>query len=125
VEPDGSLLLVTTHGFGKRCQLKLYAPKGRGTHGITTIDQKSLATIGLIATARVMQEGDEAACITRTGMVLRQKVSDIRTSGRGTRGLHLINVAAEDAVVSLARLLPDNLSTPPENGQPVEGGDRV
>ncbi|WP_236690950.1 DNA gyrase subunit A [Levilinea saccharolytica] len=107
VEPGGYLLVVTENGFGKRTPLEDYPTKGRATGGVTTIDQKSLKTIGKIATARVVQEVDEITAITSAGMVLRLKVSSIRPSGRSTRGVHLINVAEGDAVASLARMAPE------------------
>src|SRR5574341_198720 len=56
VDKDGSLLVVTTGGFGKQTLLREYAPKGRATHGIATIDQKSLTEIGKIAAARVVHK---------------------------------------------------------------------
>ena len=42
VDPKGSLLVVTTGGFGKQTPLKEYTPKGRATQGVATIDQKAL-----------------------------------------------------------------------------------
>ena len=52
VDTEGTLLVVTTGGFGKQTPLKEYSPKGRATSGIATIDQKALGEIGLIAAAR-------------------------------------------------------------------------
>ena len=42
VEKDGSLLVITSGGFGKQTPLKEYTAKGRATGGISTIDQRAL-----------------------------------------------------------------------------------
>jgi DNA gyrase subunit A len=65
VEPDGDLLLVTTRGFGKRTPLADYPAKGRATGGVVTIDPKALATIGIVAAARVVQ-GDRGRRLAMT-----------------------------------------------------------
>ena len=108
VEPGSCLLLVTEHGFGKRTRIEDYPEKGRATGGVTTIDQKTLELTGLIASARVVQDDDEITAMTSAGMVLRLKVNTVRPSGRATRGLHLMDVASGDSVVSMARLKPED-----------------
>ncbi len=106
VEKDGDLLVVTEQGYGKRTPLSEYTPKGRGTHGIATIDQKNLANIGKVSVVRVVQEADELTLISTGGVVLRLKVKDIRPSGRTTRGVHLMNLGEGESVASLARISP-------------------
>ena len=64
VDKDGSLLVVTTGGYGKQTPLSEYTPKGRATAGIATIDQKALEEIGRIAAARVVQKDDDLTIIT-------------------------------------------------------------
>ncbi len=114
VEPDGSLFVITTLGFGKRTPLSEYPVKGRATGGVSTFDTKNLARTGEISAARVVQEADEITCISSAGMVLRLKVADIRQSGRATRGSRLMDVKDGDTVASLARLTPEE--TAEENG---------
>lgn len=112
VEPGGTLLVVTSHGFGKRTPLEEYPLKGRATGGVQTIDQKSLPKIGQIAVARVVQDDDELTIITTGGQAIRLKVSQISISGRSTRGVHLMDLAKDDTVASLARIAATDL----ENG---------
>jgi len=104
VEPNGSLLVVTEKGYGKRTLLNLYNPKGRGTQGQVTIHAKYIPDVGRIADARVVQNDDEVTLISSLGMVLRVKVSEIRSSGKGTRGVRLMNISKGDTVASLARI---------------------
>lgn len=119
VEPDGSLFVITTLGFGKRTPLNEYPVKGRATGGVSTFDSKNLARTGEISAARVVQEADEVTCISSAGMVLRLKVADIRLSGRATRGSRLMDVKDGDTVASLARLTPEE--TVEENGAAKKG----
>jgi DNA gyrase subunit A len=113
VEKEGSLLVVTEQGFGKRTMLEEYTAKGRGTGGMATIDKKNLPKIGKIASARVVTEDDEITIISSAGILIRIKVKDIHPSGRATRGFRLINLASGSTVASVARIfssedLPEN-----------------
>ncbi len=105
VSSSGYLLVVTEKGFGKRTALSEYSPKGRATGGIATIDRKNLDKIGAIAVARVVEEGDEVTLISKAGVALRLKVSEISVSKRATHScLHLMELGANDSIASLARL---------------------
>jgi DNA gyrase subunit A len=109
VEKDGTLLIVTEGGFGKQTPLKDYAPKGRATGGIATIDQKALKEVGRIASARVVQKDDDLTIITSNGVILRLKVKDVKQAGRATRGVHLIKPQQGDSVASVARIAAKDL----------------
>jgi DNA gyrase subunit A len=121
VNRDGSLLIVTTGGFGKQTPLKEYAPKGRGTRGIATMDQKVLPEIGKIAAARVVQNDDELTIITANGVVLRMKVRNIKQTGRATKGVHLIKPQKGDYVATVARIAAEDLKR--AGAQVNENGD--
>ncbi|MCQ3937978.1 MAG: DNA gyrase subunit A [Chloroflexi bacterium] len=109
VEKDGALLVVTTGGFGKQTPLKEYAPKGRATGGIATIDQKAIKEIGKIAAARVVQKDDDLTIMTANGVALRLRVKDVKQSGRATKGVHLIKPQEGDSVASVARISAEDL----------------
>jgi DNA gyrase subunit A len=109
VEKDGSLLIITTKGFGKQTPLDNYAAKGRATSGNFTIDPKALKDIGKIAAARVVQKDDDLTIMTSNGVTLRLKVKDVKQSGRATRGVHLIKPQDADAVASVARISAEDL----------------
>jgi DNA gyrase subunit A len=109
VDKEGSLLIVTTGGFGKRTALKEYMTKGRGSHGVTTIDLDLLPEIGKIAAARVVQNDDDLTLITANGVALRMKVRNIKLSGRATKGVHLIKPQDGDYVATVARIAAEDL----------------
>jgi len=104
VEKDGSLLVVTSGGFGKQTPLKEYSPKGRATGGISTIDQKAIKEIGKIVSARVVQKDDDLTIMTANGQTIRIKNKTVKTAGRATKGVHLIKPQEGDYVASVARI---------------------
>lgn len=128
VQPDGSLLIVTTNGFGKQTPLKEYAPKGRATGGISTIDKKAISIVGKITAARVVQQADHLTLISANGVAIRLKVKDVKVSGRSTRGVRLMRLHDGDYVASVARIAADDLKRAGarvnENGSENEEGQQ-
>lgn len=104
VEPNGYLLVITDKGQGKRTPLDEYLAKGRGTLGVTTISQEAREEIGDIAEAKVVQDGEDITLITRAGIVLRTKVSDISIQGRATQGVRIMDLDEGDSLAALARI---------------------
>jgi len=109
VEKDGSLLVVTSGGFGKQTPLKDYSAKGRATGGISTIDQRALKEIGKIVSARVVQKEDDLTIITSNGVAIRIKNKYVKQAGRATKGVHLIKPQPGDSVASVARIAAEDL----------------
>jgi DNA gyrase subunit A len=109
VQPGGSLLIVTSGGFGKQTPLSEYPAKGRATGGIATIDKKAIAIIGKITSARVVQQDDHLTLISANGVAIRLKVKDVKVSGRSTRGVRLMRLHAGDYVASVARVGTEDL----------------
>jgi DNA gyrase subunit A len=116
VEPGGYLLVASEHGYGKRTTLDEYPSKGRATGGVLTTDPKSLGKIGAIVSARVVQAADEVTLITSAGQALRLKVQQIAVTSRATRGVHLIDLAKDDALVSIARIAASDLDNGNSSG---------
>ena len=122
VDKNGSLLVITTGGFGKQTPLTEYAPKGRATRGIATVDQKVLPEIGKIAAARVVDKEDDLTIITANGVALRLKVKEVKQSGRATKGVHLIKPGEGDYVASVARIAAEDLK---RVGAQMNGEEKV
>ena len=122
LEPDGSLLVITSTGVGKQTPLKDYPAKGRATGGVSTIDQKALKEIGKIVAARVIQKEDDLTIMTSNGVAIRIKVKDVRQAGRSTRGVHLIKPQDGDSVASVARIAAEDLK---KAGAQLNGDEKV
>ena len=109
IEKDGSLLVVTSGGYGKQTSLSAYPAKGRATRGVTTIDTKALDNIGKIVSARIVQKADDLTIITSNGVAIRIKTKDVKQAGRSTKGVHLIKPQPGDSVASMARIAAEDL----------------
>jgi len=109
IEPEGDLLVVTAHGYGKRSPLSEYPAKGRATGGVATIDQKNLGKIGRITVVRVVQPADDLTLMSAYGLVLRTPVTDVPRAGRATRGNVLIKLQEGDSLASVARIAASDL----------------
>ncbi len=113
VEPGGQLLVLTEKGFGKRTPLEDYPVKGRATGGQRTTNPAHFPVVGKVAAARVVQDKDDITIITSGGIALRIRVDGIRVSGRATRGVRIIDLAAGDRIASVARIIDDGTDTQP------------
>jgi DNA gyrase subunit A len=102
LKPGGTILSVTEQGYGKRTELDEYRVQSRGGIGIINI-QTSERNGKVIGIAEVTDE-DELMLITQQGKTLRMAAKGIRTIGRATQGVRLIDIEGEDRAVSIARL---------------------
>jgi DNA gyrase subunit A len=102
VRPGSTLLTVTEHGYGKRTELDEYRVQSRGGVGIINIQttERNGRVVGMAS----VHDEDEFMLITQQGKILRTVSRDIRAIGRATQGVRLIEIDADDRVVSLARL---------------------
>jgi DNA gyrase subunit A len=103
VKPGGTLLTVTERGFGKRTQIDEYRVQSRG--GVGVINIATSERNGQVVGVAYVQEGDEVLLITQQGMIIRMQTNDLRAIGRATQGVRLIDIEADDKVVSVARLV--------------------
>jgi DNA gyrase subunit A len=103
VRPGGTLLTVTERGYGKRTEIDEYRVQSRGGVGIINIATSERN--GLVAGIAYVLETDELLLITQQGMILRMPANGVRSIGRATQGVRLIDIEADDKVVSIARLV--------------------
>ena len=100
LKDDGDLLTVTARGYGKRTALSEYRLQSRGGKGI--INFKVSEKTGHVVGVRQV-EGDEGLLlITHGGQLIRIGLEDIRTIGRATQGVRVMNLGDEDRLVALA-----------------------
>ncbi|MDP2965950.1 MAG: DNA gyrase subunit A [Pelolinea sp.] len=104
VVKDAYLFVVTEKGYGKCTALSQYRTQGRAGKGIATIHLESLKTIGKIASARVVEKGDQITLISNNGIMLRIDVDYIKKAGRATRGVRIMNMDKADNVATVGRI---------------------
>lgn len=101
-KPDADLLVATEKGYGKRTPLLDYRKQTRGGKGIKTMNITDKT--GKIVETAVVDDTDKIAIITSLGIMLKIRVKEIRSIGRSTQGVRLINLGAGDGVAGLARI---------------------
>ncbi len=122
VGETGTILSVTANGYGKRTAIDEYRLQSRGGVGIINI-QTSERNGQVVGTSWV-HDGDEIMVISQQGKVIRMATSDIRTIGRATQGVTLLNLADDEAggdpdrVVSIVRLASDPDAVAPSGDEP-------
>ncbi len=104
--PESTLLVVTEGGMGKRTLVDAYRLQQRGGKGV--INVKTTEKTGRVVAIKSVVETDELVFITRNGVVNRQRVAEIRTIGRATQGVRLVNLDEADQVVDVARVIADD-----------------
>jgi len=102
VAPGATVLTVTENGYGKRTELDEYRVQSRGGVGIINIQttERNGHVVGVVC----VTDDDEWMLITQQGKVLRMRSAGIRTIGRATQGVRLIDTEADDLVVSIVGL---------------------
>ncbi|MGZ8868547.1 MAG: DNA gyrase C-terminal beta-propeller domain-containing protein, partial [Thermoanaerobaculia bacterium] len=102
VREGGTILSVAENGYGKRTDLEEYRLQSRGGVGIINIQTSDRN--GKVVGVAYVHDDDELMLISQQGMILRMKAGDIRSIGRATQGVRLIEMEEGDAVVSVAKL---------------------
>jgi len=96
-DPEGLVLTACVRGYGKRTPVKDYPIKNRGGQGV--INVKTTERNGPVVSMKLCKDGDDTVLITKSGMIVRSPVADLRPMGRNTAGVRIINLKDEDALV--------------------------
>ena len=106
VDPLATLLVVTEHGYGKRTDYEEYRKQNRGGKGIITI--KTSERNGKVVAAHGVRDEDALMLITSGGQTIRIPVRDVRSIGRNTQGVRMIQLSDGDRLVSATTVEPED-----------------
>ncbi|MFM9135629.1 MAG: DNA gyrase subunit A [bacterium] len=99
---DGSYVVtVTDGGFAKRTPVDDWSPKGRGIMGVRAM--RLVEERGGLVGALVCALEDEIFAVASDGVVIRTRVEELRSSGRDTMGVRLMNLGEDGSLVAVAR----------------------
>jgi len=119
---EQSVMTATEHGFGKRTPVAEYTRHGRGGQGLIAISTS--ARNGKVVAATLVDETDEVMLITTGGVLIRTRVSEIRSLGRSTQGVTLINLDAGEKLSGLQRILDTETDVETDvNANPDSGSE--
>ena len=119
VDEEGTLLVASEKGIGKRSLFADYRVQSRGGSGIITM--KCTEKTGEVIGAAMVYPDDELMLITSGGQSIRIACSSIRETGRATQGVRLVRLNEGERLQDIARLVPD--LDPSEDSDDLENGD--
>jgi len=121
IKREATLLCVTEKGLGKCTHIDEYRVQKRGGKGILTVNRTD-RTGDVVTLMEVLPE-DEIMIITRSGMIIRSPVSQVRVAGRATQGVKLVDLDGSDVVMAVARVIPEDDKETEGNGDEPESPD--
>ncbi|HHT30756.1 DNA gyrase subunit A [Petrimonas mucosa] len=111
MDPDSkdTILVVSEQGYGKRTMLNdedgepVYRITHRGGKGVKTLNITEKT--GKLVAIKSVTDDNDLMIINKSGITIRVKISDIRTMGRATQGVRLINLEKRnDEIASVCKV---------------------
>jgi len=104
-----TILVVSEQGYGKRTMLNdddgepVYRITHRGGKGVKTLNITEKT--GKLVAIKSVTDDNDLMIINKSGITIRVKISDIRTMGRATQGVRLINLEKRnDEIASVCKV---------------------
>ena len=95
-----TLLVATANGYGKRTEFAEYRKTHRGGQGVYAI--KVTERNGAVAAAHAVRDDESIVTMTSEGMMVRQRVLDIRVCSRSAQGVRLVALGEDETLVSMS-----------------------
>jgi DNA gyrase subunit A len=112
-----NILTVTEKGYGKRTPVSDYRLCNRGGKGV--INMKITDKTGPVKTVMLVDGDEELMLISRQGIAIRIKSSDISVIGRATQGVRVMRLSDDDQLAAAAQIIIEN-----ENGDDDNDDER-
>mgnify|MGYP003969414947 FL=1 len=118
VRREGTILVATEKGMGKRTDVIQYRTQTRGGKGVMTM--RCTEKTGKMVNIMEVVDSDDLIVITDSGVLMRQPVASIRTIGRVTQGVKLVKLDKGASISSITRVISEDVETSsdaPEDNQ--------
>jgi DNA gyrase subunit A len=102
IEPEDSVLIVTSNGYGKRTPASEYRDQTRGGKGIKTLNLTDKK--GFVVGLKVVNDEQDIMIISALGTIIRTSIAGISMMGRNTQGVRLIHIRDDDEVATVAKV---------------------
>ena len=106
---EETILVVSEKGYGKRTRLNdedgepVYRITNRGGKGVKTLNVTDKT--GKLVSIKSVSDDNDLMIINKSGITIRLNISDIRTMGRATQGVRLINLdKRNDEIASVCKV---------------------
>jgi len=105
VRREGTVLVATEKGMGKRTDVIQYRTQTRGGKGVMTM--RCTEKTGKMVNIMEVVDSDDLIIITDSGVLMRQPVAAIRTIGRVTQGVKLVKLDDGASISSITRVISE------------------
>ena len=112
VRREGTILVATEKGMGKRTEVIQYRTQTRGGKGVMTM--RCTDKTGKMVKIMEVVDSDDLIVITDSGVLMRQSVGAIRTIGRVTQGVKLVKLDEGASISSITRVISEEVNTDEE-----------
>ncbi len=112
VRREGTILVATEKGMGKRTDVIQYRTQTRGGKGVMTM--RCTEKTGKMVNIMEVVDSDDLIVITDSGVLMRQPVAAIRTIGRVTQGVKLVKLDEGASISSITRVISEDAATSKE-----------
>jgi DNA gyrase subunit A len=109
------ILTVTENGFGKRTDVDEYRLTARGAQGVTNL--KATPKVGKTTSILLVNETSELMVISQWGKIIRIDTKTVRSAGRATQGVRLLNLEEDDKVAAAVIIPPEEVSKEKDDDQ--------
>jgi len=118
VKREGTILVGTEKGFGKRTDVIQYRTQNRGGKGVMTM--RITEKTGKMTSIMEVVDADDLVIITNKGVLMRQPVSAIRSIGRVTQGVKLVKLDVGAKISSISRVIHEEEEEEEEDQTPQD-----
>ena len=123
VKREGSILVATDKGYGKRSDVDAYRTQNRGGKGVYTV--KSTPKVGKLVSIMEVVDEDDIMIITNKGIMIRQPVQNIKVIGRNTQGVKLLRLDDGAFISSITKVLNEDEESENEDEESGESADET
>lgn len=118
VKREGTLLVATQNGYGKRTDVMQYRVQKRAGKGVMTM--RTTKKIGKMIGIMEVVDSDDLMIITDKGVLIRQSVESIRSIGRVTQGVKLLRLDENTKISSITRVIREEMEPPQDDENEVQ-----
>ena len=117
VKREGTILVATEKGYGKRTEVLQYRTQTRAGKGVLTM--RCTDKTGKMVNIMEVVDSDDLIVITDSGVLMRQPVKAIRAIGRVTQGVRLVKLDDGTNISSITRVISEDSATKQEEDNQI------
>ena len=117
VKREGTILVATEKGYGKRTEVLQYRTQTRAGKGVLTM--RCTDKTGKMVNIMEVVDSDDLIVITDSGVLMRQPVEAIRSIGRVTQGVRLVKLDKGTNISSITRVISEETATQKQDNNQI------